>query len=300
MKSFVERPQYEMTNPRADRVKNVSRLSGRSARLKSHTFRVEGPQGVREALKSHATLGPGRIQELYYDPEILERHPDIAEQISELDDKVFLRSASKEVIAAMSDAQTPQGILSVCELVTRVGEVQTNGDYAALLCGVQDPGNVGTIIRVADASGAGALIASSGSADIHNPKVVRSTVGSLFHLPLYQGQVSTNVIASFRSAGWQVLAADGYGDFNLDELQEESAGRRLGLRKSVGGIDLNKPTLWLFGNEAQGLTEEELQLADARVAVPMYGHAESLNVATAATLCLYASARAHHLVAPGE
>lgn len=292
---MTERPEHDLTNPRADRVRMVARLTGRSVRSKTRKFRIEGPQGVREALRAHAA-NEGTIQELYYTPEAFEKHSDLAELIRDLDLKqVFVRSATPEVIAAMSDAQTPQGFVCVCHLVNREQPITVTNDYAVLLCGVQDPGNVGTIIRVADASATGAVILGVGSADVHNPKVVRSTVGSLFHLPIYQGQKSLEVIQEFKSRGWQILAADGYGEINLAVLETAVISRELDLGyKSNGDIDLTRPTLWLLGNEAQGLHEEELAAADGRVAVPLYGQAESLNVATAATLCLYASARAHN------
>ena len=290
MKSYAERPVHEMTNARADRVKNVARLTGRSARLKTGTFRVEGPQGVREAL-ADPKAKYGTLRELYYQPETLERHPDIADLISGLDQsQVFVRSTSAEVIAAMCDVQTPQGLVAVCTLVGNTEQPQPRGHYAALLCGVQDPGNAGTIIRVADAAGAGAVVFSQSSVDLHNPKVVRSTAGSLFHLPLYQGQAIEATVGTFRDAGWQILAADGYGATNLDELQNKLLANQA---DDGPGPDLRRDTLWLFGNEAQGLSEAELALSDARVAVPLYGKAESLNVATAATLCIYASARVH-------
>ncbi|MFC0581317.1 TrmH family RNA methyltransferase [Micrococcoides hystricis] len=295
MTSYAERPTVEMTNPRADRVKSVARLSGRSARLKTGKFRVEGPQAVREALRSglEGKHNVGAVQELYYQPETLQRHPDIAELVDNLDPAdVFVRSCTAEVIAAMSDAQTPQGLVAVCTLVGRTEDNEPTGRYVALLCGLQDPGNVGTIIRAADAAGATATILSSGSVDVHNPKVVRSTVGSLFHLPIYQNQDVSAVVQAYRSAGWQIFAADGYGDVDLDQLQNEALQN--GSRQPASQEpDLRKNTIWLFGNEAKGLSEAELELADARVAVPLYGQAESLNVATAATLCLYASARAH-------
>lgn len=135
---------------------------------------------------------------------------------------------------------------------------------------------MGTIIRAADAAGADAVLLTSGSVDPFNPKAVRSTAGSLFHLPVFTAVDLSSALDSLRGLGHQVLAADGYGEANLVDL----------------GSALARSTTWLFGNEAQGLSPEERDLADARVAVPLYGHAESLNVATAATVCLYASAMA--------
>ncbi len=164
----------------------------------------------------------------------------------------------------------------------------------AVLCRVQDPGNAGTILRAADAAGADAVVITNGSVDIYNPKAVRSTVGSLFHLPIVSNVELSEAIAALKGQGSTILAADGYGTADLDALQDASAARRTGgtFESAEGDPVLEEPTAWLFGNEGQGLNEDELSRADHRVAVPLYGIAESLNVSTAATVCMYASARA--------
>ena len=158
------------------------------------------------------------------------------------------------------------------------------------------------MLRAADAAGADAVIFSHSSVDIYNPKAVRSTAGSLFHLPVVLGADVAEVVAAAKAAGVGVLAADGYGHLNLDLLQDESAARAFDQQIPDSSYALEDPTLWLFGNEAQGLAGEEKALADHRVAVPVYGEAESLNLGTAATVCLYASARAQRRdsVAPAE
>ena len=120
---------------------------------------------------------------------------------------------------------------------------------------------------------------------------MRSTAGSLFHRPVVLGAEIDEMVARCRERGIGVLAADGQGQLNLDRLQDQNAARRLGAPPLESDYALENPTAWLFGNEAQGLAEEELALADHRVAVPVYGAAESLNLGTAATVCLYASAR---------
>ncbi len=210
---------------------------------------------------------------------------------------LFARIVTDEVLAAMADTVTPQGIVAVCYLPqTALAEILDGAPkLVAVLCRIQDPGNAGTILRAADAAGADALILTSGSVDIYNPKAVRSTVGSLFHLPIVTGVDFDEAVESLRAAGQSVLAADGYGDRNLDDLQDASTRRRLGESAdpdSGATIRLEDPTAWLFGNEAAGLTEEELAAADERVAVSLFGVAEWLNVGTAATVCMYASARA--------
>jgi len=153
---------------------------------------------------------------------------------------------------------------------------------------VRDPGNAGTVIRAADAAGAGAVVLTAESVDVHNPKTVRATAGSLFHLPVVTGMPLATATGTLRAAGLTVLAADGSGEHDLDDLLDV-AGRPGGTGRVP---DLARPTAWVFGNEAWGLTPEDRELADAVVRVPIRGQAESLNLATAATVCLYASARA--------
>lgn len=309
------RPDQDvMTNPRAERVRAVARLAGRSARLKAGAFLVEGPQGCREALRAHLGRGPegarvawpaGQVvREVYVSDRLAQRDPELAALVAEVeglrpghsstvgvhDDgrspsarRVAVRRASDEVLSAMSDAVTGQGVLIVAALPQELSLVQVLGEcdvrLAPVLCRVQDPGNAGTILRAADAAGADAVLLTSGSVDPFNPKVVRSTAGSIFHLPVVTGLDPEAAVPALREAGLQVWAADGYADHTLTTLSPEALGAR---------------TAWLLGNEAQGLSAEERALADQAVAVPLYGQAESLNVGTAATVCLYASAMAAH------
>ena len=287
-----------MSNPRADRVKEAAKLAGRSARLKTGRFLAEGPQAVREALIAHrAALAEGRpgvVVEAYATQACLDRLPELAE----LADQATLRLATDEVLAAMADTVSPQGIVAVCRIQSpSLDEVlAARPKLLAVMCEVRDPGNAGTILRAADSAGADAVILTASSVDIHNPKAVRSTVGSLFHLPVVSGVDFAELSSRLHEAGITILAADGYGSQDLDALQDSSALRRLAPAADAAdaGPRLEDPSAWLFGNEAQGLAEDELAAADYRVAVPVYGQAESLNVGTAATVCLYASARAQN------
>jgi len=158
------------------------------------------------------------------------------------------------------------------------------------------------------------VVLTESSVELVNPKVVRATAGSLFHLPVVTGVVLPQVVAALRSAGLAVLAADGAGEHDLDGLLDAAEATRSAASDAAapagagsahraeappasssarsGVPDLVAPTAWLFGNEAWGLTLEDRALADAVVRVPVHGHAESLNLATAASVCLYASARA--------
>jgi RNA methyltransferase, TrmH family len=134
------------------------------------------------------------------------------------------------------------------------------------------------VIRCADAAGAGGVVLTGSSVDPYNGKAVRASVGSLFHLPLAIAHDTAAVVATLRAAGVTVLAADGAGELDLDDAADDGL--------------LGRPTAWLFGNEAWGLPDDVAALADHRVRIPIHGRAESLNLATAAAVCLYASARA--------
>jgi TrmH family RNA methyltransferase len=288
------RPQdFPLSNPRADRVRDVAKLAGRPARLKRGQFLAEGPQAVREALALHqkriAAGAPGVVHEVFASEACLDRHPEF----EELAEGVNARLATDDVLSAMADTVNPQGIIAVCAFVDVSLEAVLDAGprLIAVLCQVRDPGNAGTVLRAADAAGADAVVLTASSVDIYNPKAVRSTAGSLFHLPVVLGVDVGELAAACRQRGIGILAADGYGQLDLDQLQDENAARRLGTSSKDSDYPLEQPTAWLFGNEAQGLSEAELALADHRVAVPVYGAAESLNVGTAATVCLYASAR---------
>jgi len=173
----------------------------------------------------------------------------------------------------------PQGLVAVCRPVDRpVSDVLAGTTLAVVCADVRDPGNAGTVIRSADAAGAGAVVLAGQSVDAYNGKTVRATVGSLFHVPLAVVTEPEGALAACREAGLLVVAADGAGETDLDDAVD-------------AGL-LVRPTAWLFGNEAWGLPDDLLALADHRVRIPIHGRAESLNLSTAAAVCLYASARA--------
>ena len=299
-----------MSNPYADRVRDIAKLRTRRGRAKKKQFMVEGPQAVREALKAH--LQSPVLDAVYVTESAYERHPDIAELLEQAHGtptpeegrRVFMRVVTDEVLAAMADSVTPQGIIAISFMVDTSfsvlwGENALNPKLIAVLSRIQDPGNAGTILRVADAAGADLVITTKGSVDLYNPKTVRSTAGSLFHVPIIQGVELEEFAEDVKSQGIVVLAADGYGTVNLQDLTDHAAVLRAGLDgEAPAGVksafDLSRPTMWLFGNEAQGLSAEEKSAATMRIAVPVYGAAESLNVGTAAAICLYASAMAQH------
>ena len=266
-------------NPRSPRVRAVAKLAKRSAREDTGLFLVEGPQAVAEALSFHFEL----VVELYLTRTALDRYTDVAQ--AAVDAGVDVETVSDHVLETMADTVTPQGIVAVCrEFPVSVRDIVAHGrdgrpaKLIAILEEVRDPGNAGTIIRAADAAGADGVIFTGRSVDAYNPKVVRSTTGSLFHLPIAQGGTLENALDAIRAGGMQVLAADVKGE-DLPLVRDR----------------LDAPTAWLFGNEAHGLTDERLALADRAVRVPIYGHAESMNLATAASVCLYESAFAQRV-----
>lgn len=273
----------DLTNPRAERVRSVRALSGRSVRSRHGRFLVEGPQAVRELVRCE----PGRAREVYLSREAAEHHPELADDAARAG--LSVRWGTAEVLHAMSpDAQ---GVVAVADqLDAELPDVVAAGPrLVAVLSQVRDPGNAGTVIRSADAAGADAVVLTRASVDLHNPKTVRASAGSVFHLPVVRGGDPGDVVGPLREAGLTVLAADGAGEWDLDDLLD-AAGPGGG--RHAGMPDLARPTVWVFGNEAWGLPAADRDLADAVVRVPIHGRAESLNLATAAAVCLYASARA--------
>lgn len=268
-----------LTNPRAERVKAVRALGRRSVRERTHRFVSEGPQAVRELL----TFAPATAVEVYVDVTAADRHAVLLELARTAD--VPVHDCSPQVLAELGDSQHPQGVLAVCRRIdvplggalaavgAEQGVAEADG-FVVVLSQVRDPGNAGTVLRAADAAGARAVIVTDASVDVYNSKVVRSTAGSLWHLPIVVGVGLESVIAGCRERGIAVLAADGAGDVLLPDA------------------DLDRPHAWVMGNEAWGLDGQIRERCDEVVRVPIHGHAESLNLAMAATLCMYASAAA--------
>lgn len=179
-------------------------------------------------------------------------------------------------MSAICDTVHPQGMVARCRFVdVPLEQVLARDLRLIVVCAdVRDPGNAGTIIRCADAAGADAVILAGHSVDPFNPKAVRASVGSVFHLDVVTDSATADVVAALRDRGIRILAADSTGPTDLFSA------------------DLRAPSAWIMGNEAHGLEQPIRELADDVIAVPIYGKAESLNLATAAALCLYASARA--------
>ncbi|MCM0622161.1 TrmH family RNA methyltransferase [Nocardioides bruguierae] len=253
------------------RVKDARRLSRRSERSERRLFLADGPKAVEGALQVE-----GCLVEVFAAPEAHLAHPGLLAACESVG--VPWTPVEQRGIEALSDAVSPAGVIGVCRLLdVPAQEVLRPGrDLVAICADVRDPGNAGTVVRCADAAGVDGVVLAGSSVDLHNPKTVRASVGSVFHLPVALEPDPLAAVRAAQAAGLTVLAADGAGEVDLFEADEILA----------------RPTAWLFGNEAWGLPEELAAAADHRVAIPIHGRAESLNLATAAALCLYASARA--------
>ena len=255
----------ELLTERSARIVAARKLTRRSGRNAAGLFLAEGRQAVAEALAE-----PDGVREVLVTEPAAAAHRDLLAAT-----RVPVRLVTEKAAAGLSETVTPQGLLAVCALrdVDPAGLVAQPPRLSVALAELADPGNAGTVLRTADACGAGAVVFGAGSADPYGGKVVRSSAGSLFHVDVVRGAPLEPLMSDLRAAGVTVLAADGGGEAALDELDAELAG----------------PVLWLFGNEARGVPAELAALADARVRIPMRGRAESLNLAAAAAICLYAT-----------
>lgn len=278
-----ERPeQAPITSPRSDRVRRIAALSGRSARRRTGQLRVDGPQAVRSLLAER----PGIVRELFLTAEADEAHPELR-ALSETAG-IRPREVGEEIIRAMArsdeghggeDVSSPQGAIAVAERPVldwsaALARCPATGPLTVLvLAEVRDPGNVGALVRAADAAGADLVVLTSASADPWSPKAIRSSAGSVFHLPVAAGAPMPELLTALRAQHATVAATSGYGDADLFE------------------VALPERLAWVMGNEARGVDAQSLAEADLVVRIPLAGRAESLNVGTAATVCLFETLR---------
>ncbi|MEP7160956.1 MAG: RNA methyltransferase [Dermatophilaceae bacterium] len=261
-----------VTNPRNERVRSVAALARRSVRSRRGQFVAEGPQSVEEAVRHR----PDVVSHLYVEQDEAGRQGEIAALARAAG--IPVSHIDARVLAAMSDAHAPQGPVAVCRhLDVSLADVLAAAPrLLCVLAHVRDPGNAGTVLRGADACGVDAVIVTDGSVDVYNPKVVRSTAGSLFHVPLVLGVAIQPLLEQLRGSGLATYATDSAGATRLDEA------------------DLTTAHAWVFGNEAWGLPEDTRRSCDKVIRIPIRGRAESLNLAMAATLCLFGSSSAQH------
>jgi TrmH family RNA methyltransferase len=264
---------------KSSRIAAAHRLLRKPRRAEAGEFLAEGTQAVAEAVAAELR-SPGTVKEIYLTKEAGLRHVELVRAAFAA--RIEVTQVTERAAAALSDTVSPQGLVARCAMtLADVDEViASEPRLIAVLVETNDPGNAGTIIRLADAAGADAVIFAGESVDPFNPKAVRASTGSLFHLPVARATDVGELLMQLSEAGLSVLATTGgHANTDLDTATDD------------GILDL--PTAWLFGSEAHGLPAVVIAAADESISVPIYGAAESLNLATAAAICLYASARAH-------
>lgn len=262
-----------LSNPNADRIREVAALAGRSARRRSGRVLVEGPQAVREALRFCGK----DLLDVYISESYWQRDPQLVSEAKAA--TKWVHKVTDEVSRAISSDS--QGIAAVVKDFRTDGLPKVDWSFIVVLAQTQDPGNAGTMIRIADAAGADAVFICSGSVDVTSPKVVRSSAGSVFHLPSIVNVGLPEVLEWARARGMQLLGADGTGSLDLFDAAD-----------CMTEVDLAEPTAWIFGNEAHGFAQIDTSEIGHFVSIPLSGHAESLNVSAAAAVCLFASAKA--------
>jgi TrmH family RNA methyltransferase len=241
----------------------AARLHKRALREQDRRFLVEGAQGVREALAET----PPAVQTLFVEDDLHE----LAVRAREVG--VDVVHADPAVMARLTSTVTPQGVVGVASFLDVALDELPRGGCVSVLHEVRDPGNAGTIVRSADASGTSGVVFTTSSVDVYNPKTVRAAAGSVFHLPLVRGISTGESIEHLRARGHRILAMDARGS------------------EQLYATDLAGPIAFVFGNEAHGLPQDVVAMADVTVRVPHGGRAESLNLAAAATVCLFERAR---------
>jgi len=251
-----------ITSPRNARVAHALALRTSAGRRETRRFLVEGPGAVREA------LGAGVVAELFRDPSVPGESADVAARAE--GDGVPVLDVASRVLARLAATVSPRGPVAVCDPIdVAIDHLDPSRGVVAVLVEVRDPGNLGTILRTADASGAAGVVVTHGSVDVYNEKVVRASAGSLFHVPLVRGVHALDVVSSLRDRGCVLTAAVADGETDVFA--------------AVAG----EATAVFFGNEARGLAPDVLAQMDATVRVPMRGGAESLNLAAAAAVVLF-------------
>lgn len=245
-----------------------------AAKLQRHTerrrvgrFLAEGPNLVE------AVAARGLVDEVFATAAAAQRHSEL---LADLSVRLITEAAAK----ALSDTVTPSGLVAVCRTPhTELAAVLADAPaLIAVAVEMSEPGNAGTLIRIAHAMGAAAVVFAGRSVDPYNGKCLRSSAGSIVALPVITEPDTAGVLAALRAASVQMLATTVDGEITLVEAEPL----------------LSRPTAWLFGPESHGLPAEVAAAADHRIRIPMPGDAESLNVAAAAAICLYQSARGGH------
>ncbi len=259
----------DVLTERSSRVVSYAKLHRATVRRTENQFLAEGANAVRAALDT------GRAQEILVRSSDADRHAEVLADASRAG--VTIVEITDRAAEKLTDTTTAPGIFAVSSLLDATFDDVLAARPRLLLAAVEprEPGNAGTLIRCADAMGADAVVLLGDSVDPHNGKCVRASAGSVFHLPIVRERDVFAGIDAMSSTGLVTLATAADGELSLDDADETLRG----------------PTAWLLGNEAHGLDSAVLAAADHRISIPIRGSAESLNVAAAAAICLYASAR---------
>lgn len=259
----------ELTGLQNPLVKAAAELKQKKYRQQRGEFLAEGLRTVEEAVAFKAA------QQIFYTATEDERTLQLLEQAASM--QLKLTCVSEAVMKKIADTETPQGIIAVCHMQEQLLEqLLASGKLLLVLDRVGDPGNIGTMLRTADAAGVGGIILLKGTADIYAPKTVRSSMGSLFHVPVLSGVAEQEFIDNAKKAGYQLLVTSLDGADNLYQA------------------DLKGRLAFVMGNEAGGVSASLLQQADKRVFIPMRGKAESLNVAMAAGIVMFEAMRRNY------
>lgn len=255
-------------------LKELKALRARKYREEKGLYTIEGIRFVEEALKEQAPIKKvivsEKLETVNGGKALLLKLQTLGIDAVMLPDKLF---------AEVSDTENPQGVMAMVGMEEKpLDVILYKSDFIVVLDSVQDPGNMGTIIRTADAAGAGGVVLSSGCVDVYNPKALRSTMGSVFHIPVCRNSSLPELTTQLKQQGFKVCASH--------------------LQGTVPYYELSKPgkIAIIIGNEANGISDESAELADMLVRIPMPGRAESLNASVAAALLMYEVVRSHPVI----
>ena len=251
---------------RSTKVSNALELLNKRDRELRSEFLVEGAHGVEEVIVANLA------KQIFVTKEFALANNVLMSKAANARISIF--ETDPIAIEKLSETLSPQGIVAVAAYVAKDLEKEdlSTANFVVVLSNVREPGNAGSIIRVADAAGADLVIFAGTCVDPHNGKVVRSSAGSIFNVKVRQADDVAETLRALTQTNHNIYIADGNAQMSWSD------------------IDLKNPVAWVLGNEAWGVSNEDAPVGQ-RVAIPIYGKAESLNVATAAALCLYETAK---------
>lgn len=241
--------------------KEIKKLKEKKHRIKSNKYLIEGLRFVEEAIKSKVS-----IDSIIFTESFKEKNPDLFLKINE---NIKLIQMNEALLKQLCSTENPQGIVGVINMQNK--ELKS-GELVVLVDKVQDPGNMGTIIRTAYAAGAAGIVMTKGTVDIYNDKTLRSTMGSIFYIPIVEDD-SLDFVKSLKKEGYKLVVSSLQGKNNF--FEENLQGK----------------VMIAVGNEGNGVSDEVYDIADIKVKIPMPGEAESLNVAVATSIMIYEKIR---------